>query len=941
MVESLAFCPIIQELLIKEFSQFIMKKSDDLINMPNHKYKVRLSFLIFLPFLIITTAISGMFFYQELKSKKKLLMTDELRVIELLHKVAVNDVKSIIADLVCLSSHPEFRLMLEKDDPTLPKKVVQFFLTFSKEKALYDQVRFLNETGMEVIRINFGEGQPYVVTDNKLQNKAKRYYFADTFNLEPGQIFVSPLDLNIERGRIEQPLKPMIRFGTPVAGLKGQKRGIVLLNYYGAKLIGSLAKASMGAAGHTMLLNSEGYWLKGFKPEDEWGFMYKNRRDRTLSQRDPLAWQKIKLQNMGQLVNEQGVYTYTTVSPLGHGMLSSSGSWEAFEPSKSKFTAKEYTWKIISFVPAMRLKKLATTTLFNWFPLYGLIVIFLGIISLLVSLVTTQSKQAKIRLKKEFATITTVMDDMLSGEGDGAKTEAQVLDTCLAATDSVYGMIGIVNEHGKYDTTTYSSRTIQDCAFPEALAWELSTGMTIRGIWGYPVLQGKPLLCNDLQTHPDRVGFPEGHVPIRCFLGAPLIRDKKVIGMVAVANKPGGYTEVELETLIRLTTIISISRHHRMALKSAKRTSAELEQLVKGRTSELLTANKQLKDEINERKLAEEALRESEKMNRATFEQAAVGIAHVTIDGSLLRVNQKLCDMMGYPTEKLLRKTFQDITHPDDLEAYLEYVDRLLRGEIATYNTEKRYFRKDGSIVWINLTVSLVRDEAEQPKHAIYIIQDITARKQAEDQVAKSLHEKEILLSEIHHRVKNNMQIVSSLLSLQATKHNDPQIIDTLRETEIRVSSMAFVHEVLYQSENFSSINLQDYFEKLVNNLKYSFVSELHSTVIETHVQGISLKLDHAIPCGLIVTELVTNAIKYAIPTDSNLIINITATDQQNENIRMTISDNGKKLPEKIDPMKTKTLGLQLVTEIVTSQLEGSFRIDQGKGVCWIIEWPV
>ncbi len=142
-----------------------------------------------------------------------------------------------------------------------------------------------------------------------------------------------------------------------------------------------------------------------------------------------------------------------------------------------------------------------------------------------------ERKQAEGRLDKEFAAITSVVDDMLRGEIDDKETEKRVLDACLTVTDSAYGQIGVINEHGKYDTTTYSGQTLQDCAFPEALAWEMSTGMTIRGIWGWPMLHGEPLLCNDLPAHPDSVGFPKGHAPLQCFLGVPLKRDGEVVGI--------------------------------------------------------------------------------------------------------------------------------------------------------------------------------------------------------------------------------------------------------------------------------------------------------------------------------------------------------------------------------------------------------------------------
>ncbi|MFN8498697.1 MAG: PAS domain S-box protein [Anaerolineae bacterium] len=142
--------------------------------------------------------------------------------------------------------------------------------------------------------------------------------------------------------------------------------------------------------------------------------------------------------------------------------------------------------------------------------------------------------------------------------------------------------------------------------------------------------------------------------------------------------------------------------------------------------------------DISQRTEAETALVESEERFRATFEQAAVGIAHVAPDGRFLRVNQKLCAIVGYTMDELLARTFQDITHPDDLAADLEYVREMLAGELATYSMEKRYFKKNGDIVWVNLTVALVHDSAHQPKYFISVIEDISQRKQAEDALSKS-----------------------------------------------------------------------------------------------------------------------------------------------------------------------------------------------------------
>ena len=292
--------------------------------------------------------------------------------------------------------------MIDNNIPVVPQKLTDDFLAFCSNSGLYDQIRFLDETGMERIRINFNQGQPYIIPEDKLQNKAKRYYFADTFAMEPGRIFVSPFDLNIEQGKIEQPLKPMIRFGTPVVDLTGQKQGIVMLNYLGARLILKLKEALPDSMDSFMLLNAEGYWLKGQDLEDEWGFMYEERKDLTLAKRHLDAWKEISAQDEGQFVSDQGLYTFTTVWPLGKSMLSSSGSSKAFQASTSVFSGKKYYWKIVSWVTPEKIKGLKTVIFLSWLPYIGIIFVFILLASFVFSMALENCKQAlKERIERE------------------------------------------------------------------------------------------------------------------------------------------------------------------------------------------------------------------------------------------------------------------------------------------------------------------------------------------------------------------------------------------------------------------------------------------------------------------------------------------------------------------------------------------------------------
>jgi PAS domain S-box-containing protein len=212
----------------------------------------------------------------ETRNLLNLREAEQERVIKLAAQSIRQEMDAVLSDLRYLSQHNEIRTYLEKPDRSHRRDLANEYLVLAKQKRIYDHIRFIGIDGKEAVRVDFADGKPKIRPEQDLQNKRDRYYFQETQWLAPGQIFVSPFDLNVEQGAIEQPLKPTIRFAVPVADDQGQIRGMVVLNYLGQRLIDKLGLLA-GQAGNIWLLNAKGDWLIGPTRQDEWGFMYRPR----------------------------------------------------------------------------------------------------------------------------------------------------------------------------------------------------------------------------------------------------------------------------------------------------------------------------------------------------------------------------------------------------------------------------------------------------------------------------------------------------------------------------------------------------------------------------------------------------------------------------------------------------------------------------------------
>jgi two-component sensor histidine kinase len=270
------------------------------------------------------------------------------------------------------------------------------------------------------------------------------------------------------------------------------------------------------------------------------------------------------------------------------------------------------------------------------------------------------------------------------------------------------------------------------------------------------------------------------------------------------------------------------------------------------------------------------------------------------------------------------------------LEAFwAEKYNEVFKGKKIEFITERK--NKKGQLSIKEVFLSPIFNDDGSVSEVSGMAHDITEKMIAEKELKNSLKEKEILLKEVHHRVKNNLQVISSILNLQSSYIHDEKILTILKESQNRIKSMAFIHESLYQTNDFSQINFSEYVVNLSKNLVHSYLVNNELIELRLDINKVSLNLDLSIPCGLIINELVSNALKYAFPenrkNEGYILISLKA---DKENIYLSIADNGVGLPKNLDFRNTESLGLQLVTTLV-EQINGTITQENTTGTTYNI----
>lgn len=304
---------------------------------------------------------------------------------------------------------------------------------------------------------------------------------------------------------------------------------------------------------------------------------------------------------------------------------------------------------------------------------------------------------------------------------------------------------------------------------------------------------------------------------------------------------------------------------------------------------------------------------------------------------TVLYANTGFEKMFGYSLEQAINKKTYDILHRNNdkgEELASELIENRKKGLINVY--ERSFVNFNERLIWAEITGVPLRNQEGEVIGSIGIFRDISERKMTENELQTSVKEKEVLLKEMHHRVKNNLQIITSLLSLQAHHTNDESLELMLKDSQNRIRSMSIIHEKLYRSDSLSDIAFNAYVSEIVEYLKYSY--ESIGVEVNYNIDDVSFDLEKAVPCGLIINELVANAMKYAFPEENGKIF-IELKKVEN-GIKLIIADNGIGLPDNIDfNSDLESLGMQLVDSLI-DQIDGTIEVDNSKGAKFIMFIP-
>jgi PAS domain S-box-containing protein len=437
----------------------------------------------------------------------------------------------------------------------------------------------------------------------------------------------------------------------------------------------------------------------------------------------------------------------------------------------------------------------------------------------------------------------------------------------------------------------------------------------------FVVQGGKVILCNPMATR--LIGYPSEEILARPFSEFIYADDRDIVVERHLKRMRGE----------EIPSIYSV----RLVDRAGNIRWAENNVVVIDWEGQAATLN--FANDITERRLAETELLEAKTLVDAVVENVPLMIfIKEATDLRFVIFNRAGEELLGYDRKELLGKNNLDLFPPEQAAHFMAKDREALAGQdMVDIPEEPVLTARKGQRLLHTRKIGVLGADGTT-KYLLGISEDITERKRAEEAIQASLREKEILLREIHHRVKNNMQIISSLFNLQTEHVKDEDARRMLKEGQLRIRSMALVHEKLYQSRDLAKIDFADYLRSLSDHLFQFFRIDAGRIRLETDLEHIHLDINSAVPCGLLVSELITNALKHAFPGDRKGVVGIRLHRREDGFVEIRVADDGVGFLEAVDFCKTESLGLQIVT-LLANQLEGTIELDRENGTAFTISF--
>jgi PAS domain S-box-containing protein len=346
---------------------------------------------------------------------------------------------------------------------------------------------------------------------------------------------------------------------------------------------------------------------------------------------------------------------------------------------------------------------------------------------------------------------------------------------------------------------------------------------------------------------------------------------------------------------------------------------------------------KKLRDEQLQRSLKEkEEMMLKIHMFSEALKQNPNSVILTDTKGTIEYVNPAFEQLTGYSSEEALGKNPMKLLHSKENESVFNEIYACISSGMP-WKGEFHNRKKSGEEYWASVQIGAIKDAEGRILSSVAVEQDITEAKRQEERIKQSLKDKEIMLKEIHHRVKNNLQIVSSLLKMQSENHSNEETIEALKVSRSRIVSMALVHENLYKTPDLSRIDMKNYIDKLSMNIFAAFGVRNNKISFHSEVNDVKLGLETAIPLGLMMNEIITNSLKHAFPSCDNGEINVRL-EKDNDSYRLSVKDTGIGIPKDFLTKTNGTLGKQLI-KTLCSQLDGEMHINNGRGTEFLINF--